>query len=162
MNDVIAVMREWLELAAKGPAEAWAGRVARDVKIRLPFAPPGVETELDGFDAAVAGLSVAWDAKQSFEWRDVVIRRTDDPDLVVTTARTEALLRTGRRYANSYVMLTRIRDGLVVEHVEYFNPLAVLEAYGGLAVADQAIRGCDAGKLQAGPLCCGATGRDAR
>lgn len=146
MNDVIVVMREWLELAAMGPAEAWAGRVARDVKIRLPFAPPGVATELDGFDAAVAGLSVAWTAKERFEWREVSIRRTDDPELLVTTARAEALLRTGRRYTNSYVMLTRIRDGLVVEHVEYFNPLAVLEAYGGLAVTNQPGLQCDPGK----------------
>jgi ketosteroid isomerase-like protein len=129
MSDVIGVMREWLELVAKGPAEAWTGRVAPDVKIRLPFAPPGVAGELNGFDAALAGLSGAWAAKETFEWHEVVIRRTEDPELVVTTARSEALLRSGRRYANSYVMLTRIRDGLVVEHSEYFNPLPVLEAY---------------------------------
>jgi ketosteroid isomerase-like protein len=141
MSDVIAAMREWLELVAKGPAEAWSGKVAPEVKIRLPFAPPGVPAELDGVEAALAGLSGAWAAKETFDWREVSIRRTDDPELVVTTARSEVRLRSGRRYANTYVMLTRIRDGLVVEHVEYFNPLAVIEAYGDSAGATPADAG---------------------
>lgn len=130
MSDLIPVMRAWLDLVALGPAEAWEGRVARDVVIRLPFAPPGVPNELNGFDRAIEVMSGVWSAKERFVWRDVVIRRTEDPELVVTTARSEALMRTGQAYANDYVMLTRIRDGLVVEHVEYFNPLPVLEAYG--------------------------------
>jgi ketosteroid isomerase-like protein len=130
MTDVIAVMREWLDLVATGPAEAWPGKVAADVVIRLPFAPPGVASELSGFDQAIAALSSVWSAKERFAWRDVVIRRTEDPELLVTTARSEALMRSGQAYANAYVMLTRIRDGKVVEHVEYFNPLPVLEVYG--------------------------------
>jgi ketosteroid isomerase-like protein len=129
MEPVAETMRRWLDLVAIGPAETWRGRVAADVVIRLPFAPPGVPNELRGFAAAVAAMEPVWAGKESFEWRDVVIRRTEDPELLVTTARSEVRLTSGRPYANSYVMLTRIRNGEVLEHVEYFNPLAVIEAF---------------------------------
>jgi ketosteroid isomerase-like protein len=41
----------------------------------------------------------------------VVIRETEDPELYVTTARSEVVLANGEPYRNDYVMLTRVRDG---------------------------------------------------
>jgi ketosteroid isomerase-like protein len=127
MTDLIQLTREWLDMVAMGPADAWTGRVADDVLIRLPYAPPGVESELRGFKHARETLSHHWKTKKSFAWRDVVIRKTEDPELVVTTARSEVVLMNGQPYANNYIMLTRIRDGKIVEHVEYFNPLPIME-----------------------------------
>jgi ketosteroid isomerase-like protein len=125
-----SLIREWLDTVATGPAEAWRARAAEDVVVRLPFAPPGVPNELRGLNQAVEALSAVWSAKERFTWHDVVIRRTEDAELFVITARSEALLRSGQHYANSYVILTRLRGGKVVEHVEYFNPLPVIEAFG--------------------------------
>jgi ketosteroid isomerase-like protein len=130
MTDTIALIREWLELVASGPAEAWAGKVAENIVIRLPYAPPGVAKELRGMKAAIEAMGPSWAAKHSFAWHDVRIRRTEEPDLFLTTARSEVALASGKRYANDYVMLTRIRDGKVEEHIEYFDPLKVIEAYG--------------------------------
>jgi uncharacterized protein len=127
MTDPIKLIHEWLDMVAMGPAEAWTGKVAQDVIIRLPFAPPGVAGELRGFDHARETLGEHWKTKQSFKWRDVVIRRTEDPELLLTTARSEVILRSGQPYANNYIMLTRIRDGKVIEHIEYFNPLPIME-----------------------------------
>lgn len=130
MTDLTQLMRDWLDLVATGPAEAWPARVAEDVVIRLPFAPPGVTNEMRGLAQAIAQLSPVWSSKERFDWHDVMILQTADPELLVTTARSEALLLSGRRYANSYVILTRFRDGKVVEHIEYFNPLPVIEVFG--------------------------------
>ena len=127
MADTTVLMRAWLEMVAMGPAEAWNGKVAEDVVIRLPYAPPGVEKELRGFVQARDTLAHHWKTKKSFVWRDVVIRKTDDPELVVTTARSDVVLATGAPYTNDYIMLTRFRDGQVIEHVEYFNPLPIIE-----------------------------------
>lgn len=129
MTDMISLMREWLDILASGPADAWIGRVAQDVVIRLPFAPPGVAAELSGFDHASEAMGAVWKTKRRFDWHDVVIRRTEDPELLVTTARSDAFMVDGRHYANNYVMLTRIRDGKVREHIEYFNPLPVMELF---------------------------------
>jgi ketosteroid isomerase-like protein len=127
---MIKMIREWLDLVSSGPAEAWPGYATDDVVIRLPFAPPGVANELRGRAYAVEALSGLWKSKRSFAWHDVVIRGTDDPALFVTTARSEAVLVSGQHYANDYVILTRLRDRKVAEHVEYFNPLPVMEVFG--------------------------------
>ena len=61
------------------------------------------------------------------------ICRANDATLVGifgSTARGEATMANGKPYRNRYVMLTRIRDGEVLEHTEYLNPLAVMEAMG--------------------------------
>jgi ketosteroid isomerase-like protein len=129
MADLVALTREWLDIIAAGRFDDWGTRVAEDVVFRLPFAPPGAPEEMRGIETARETLRATWDGKKHFAWHDMVIRRTDDPDLVVTTARSEAEFVSGKRYANSYVIFTRFRDGMVVEHVEYLNPLKVLEAF---------------------------------
>ena len=130
MTDLAKLMREWLDVVALGPAEAWPGRVAEDVVIRLPFAPPGVPSDIRGRDEAIAHMAPVWAGKRSFDWLDVTILATEEPGLLVTTARSEVVLKSGQPYANSYVILTRFEDGRVVEHIEYFNPLPVMQAFG--------------------------------
>lgn len=131
MNSAKRLIREWMDLTAVGPAEDWVGKVAADVIVRLPYAPPGVVPEMRSFDAARDTLSHHWASKISFDWHDVVIRGTEDPELFVITARSEAILISGARYANDYIMLTRVRDNMIVEHTEYFNPLPIIEMLGG-------------------------------
>lgn len=127
MTDAKALIREWMDITAMGPAEAWVGKAADDVVIRLPYAPPGVLAEMRGFDAARDTLSPHWGTKKRFDWLDVIIRATEDPELFVTTARSDVILASGEPYGNDYIMLTRVRGGKVVEHTEYFNPLPIIE-----------------------------------
>lgn len=129
MNDAKALVRLWMDLTAIGPAEGWQGTASADLVVRLPYAPPGVVPEMQGFDHALEILSHHWAGKQSFDWHDVVIRQTEDPELFLTTARSEVVFDSGQTYANSYVMLTRVREGQIVEHTEYFNPLPIVEMF---------------------------------
>ena len=126
MSDAKALIREWMQITAIGPAEAWEGKASDDLIIRLPYAPPGVTEEVRGFEAAREMLSHHWGGKKRFDWLDVVILATEDPELYVTTARSDVLMEGDVPYGNTYVMLTRVRNGQVVEHSEYFNPLPVL------------------------------------
>lgn len=126
MTDAKALIREWMEITAMGPAEAWVGKVADDVVVRLPYAPPGVLPVMNGFDEARDTLAHHWATKQRFDWVDVEIRATEDPELFVTTARSDVLLANGQPYGNDYIMLTRVRGGKIVEHTEYFNPLPIV------------------------------------
>jgi ketosteroid isomerase-like protein len=130
MSDSRVLMRDWLDIIARGAFDEWPGRVADDVVFRLPFAPPGVEQELRGYRRAQEVLRGVWSTKVSFVWRDIVTRATEDPDLVVTTARSEAVVTPARPYANRYVIFVRFRDRQVIEHVEYFNPLPVMALIG--------------------------------
>lgn len=128
MTDPVDLVREWLDLCTRGPAAAWDGKVSPEIVIRLPFAPPGVPQEMHGRAQALAAMEPTW--VNRFTWHEVKILRTEDPELLVTTARSEVAMANGKPYENRYVMLTRVRGGQVVEHAEYFNPLPVMEAFG--------------------------------
>ena len=129
MTDIVELMRAWLEVFGEGDFENFPGAVSPDFVLKLPFAPPGVPTEIRGREAVREALRASSARRSKLVFEDVTILRTEDPELVVTTARGEARLASGRIYRNSYVMLTRIRDGMVLQHVEYLNPLAVMESF---------------------------------
>jgi hypothetical protein len=129
MTDVVALMRAWLEVFAEGDFDAFPGSVSPDFVLRLPFVPPGVASEIRGREAAQRVLRASGERRSKLVFADVAILRTEDPELVVTTARAEAKLANGRIYRNEYIMLTRIRGRMVLEHVEYLNPLALMEPF---------------------------------
>jgi len=126
MTDVVELARAWLDSFPEGDFDTFPGEVAADFVLRLPFVPAGVPTEFRGRETARAALAGSAAGRSRLVFSDVVILRTEDPELVVTTARGAATMADGRAYRNDYIMLTRIRDGVVLEHVEYLNPLAVM------------------------------------
>ena len=134
MTDRKAIVRRWLDVGALGPAEEWHELCSKDLVVRFPYAPPPVQRELKGLDAALATCSAHWGNMARFEWRDVQIHATDDPDLYMATARSETETVGGYPYGNHYVLMTRFKDGKIVEHVEWFDPALVIkmmETLGG-------------------------------
>ncbi len=99
MTEILDITRRWLDVLPEGRFEEFP----------------------DGISPAKG--------RSSLVLSDVVSLKTEDPELVMTTARGSATMANGRLYENSYVMLTRIRDGMVIEHTEYLNPLAVMATY---------------------------------
>jgi ketosteroid isomerase-like protein len=130
MPDVKELMREWLDIIETCSFDKKADRVSRDVILRFPFAAPGIAEEVRGFDAAKDYLEKFIHSLQIFRWLDVVILRTEDPELVVATCRSEAMSRSGTDYANKYVIFARFRDGKVIDHIAYSNPLPVTKSFG--------------------------------
>lgn len=130
MTDLIKLTEEWLQVLPDGNFEAFSGDVSPDFVLRLPFVPDGVPSEFKGRDVAQAVLRASAQGRSPLVFTDKVIRRTEDPELALTTARAEAVMGNGRPYRNEYIMLTRIRNGVVLEHVEYLNPLAIMAASG--------------------------------
>lgn len=128
MSDLIALTAEWLDVLPDGNFDSFSGKVSPDFTLRLPFVPEGVPSEFKGRDVAQAALQSSAKGRSPLVFTDKVIRRTEDPELILTTARAEAVMANGKPYRNEYIMLTRIRDGVVLEHVEYLNPLAIMAA----------------------------------
>jgi ketosteroid isomerase-like protein len=48
---------------------------------------------------------------------------------------------TGRSFTNRYIMVVRVRDGLIVHSRDYANPLGSAAAFGNLDRIVQAARG---------------------
>ena len=128
MTDVIELTRQWLDVLPEGRFDDLPGRISPDFVLRLPYAPPGVPEEFRGRELAQLVLSASAKGRSKLILADVTMLRTEDPELVVTTATGKATMANGRIYENSYVIFTRIRDGMVIEHIEYLNPLKVIEA----------------------------------
>ena len=134
MTDRKAIVRRWLDVGALGPAEEWHELCSKDLVVRFPYAPPPVQRELKGLATALATCSAHWGNMARFEWKDVQIHATDDPDLYIATARSETETVGGYPYGNHYVLMTRFKDGKIVEHVEWFDPALVIkmmETLGG-------------------------------
>jgi ketosteroid isomerase-like protein len=127
MSDAKAVLRKFHDMVSAGAFEDWAEVIDEHFVFRLPYAPPGIPQEMHGLTARDALLK-SRAGQDYFRWKDVTILATEDPELLVGTARSEVQMKSGRPYGNSYVTLTRVRDGRIVEHTEYFNPLLVLES----------------------------------
>lgn len=128
MSDIIELTHAWLDVFPEGNFDSFPGKVPPDFVLRLPFVPAGVPGEFRGRDTARAALAGSAKGRSKLVFSDVVIRRTDDPELVLTTAKGEARMNNGRIYRNEYIMLTRIRGETILEHIEYLNPLAVMES----------------------------------
>jgi len=127
--DIVDLMKAWLAVFAEGDFDAFPGSVSPDFTLHLPFTPPGVPTEMRGREVVREALRKTSAGRTPLVFSDVTIMRTEDPDLVMTRCNGKATMAGGKTYANSYIMLTRIRDGEVLEHTEYLNPLAVIAAF---------------------------------
>jgi ketosteroid isomerase-like protein len=130
MDDVLALARAWLEVMPEGRFDEFHGKIAEDFVLRLPFVPEGIPSEFRGRETAQAALAGSARNRSPLVLSDLIIRATDDPELVLVTARGEATMSSGKPYRNEYVILIRIRAGTVIEHTEYLNPLAIMAAAG--------------------------------
>jgi ketosteroid isomerase-like protein len=130
MSDILALARAWLEVMPEGHFDEFPGGIADDFVLRLPFVPEGIPSEFRGRETAQAAIAGSARNRSPLVLRDLVIRATDDPELILATARGEATMASGKPYRNEYVILIRIREGTVIEHTEYLNPLAIIAAAG--------------------------------
>ena len=129
MHDDLNLVRHWLEIMPEGRFDHMTGQISPDFVLRLPFAPPGIPCEFIGRDVAQQALSGSAKNRSPLVFENLVLLATEDPGLFVATANGEAKMASGKLYRNSYVIFVRIRDGMVVEHIEYMNPLNIIAAY---------------------------------
>lgn len=125
----VSVVTRWLDILARGAIAEWPQVTDDDLVMQVVFMPGGGDP-VSGREANAAIVSEFWKSWKTFVFHDVEAHGTDDGSgLVFVTARSEAETVWGAPYANTYVFRTRVRDGKVVEHREYFNPLPVMEAF---------------------------------
>ena len=120
--------RETLELliriTTEGDRSQLADLYAPDVVIDMPFSRPGFPSRTEGNDTmrtqmkAVSGL---W----SYDSVDgVALHETTDPEVVIAEFRVHGRVTAGgEQFALTYIMVTRVVDGLIVSSRDYGNPL---------------------------------------
>jgi ketosteroid isomerase-like protein len=106
---------------------------APDGILRYPFAPPGWPRELRGREAIreFHGAASARRSVLEIKGVDVVIRETDDPEVVVAEIEHHGHSHgTGGAYRFRALGVIRVRDGEIVEYDDYMDPIAMAALLG--------------------------------
>jgi ketosteroid isomerase-like protein len=116
-----------------GEGVVFADLFAADGVLAYPFAPPGHPRELQGRDAIRSYFDGMGQSRQLFDMEgvDAVVRKTDDPEVVVTEITHHGRSRvTGARYRLTALGIIRVRDGQIVRYDDYMDPIALARLLG--------------------------------
>jgi uncharacterized protein len=114
-------------------ASTFVEMFAVDGIMEFPFAPTGGTTRLDG-RAAVAEYLQSVASELAFDrMSNPTVHRTSDPRVVVLEFMAFGRgLKTGEPYEQTYISVIEVRDGHIVRYRDYWNPLVLLRATGGM------------------------------
>lgn len=111
---------------------AFADQWAPDGTMSFPFAPPGWP-ELAGRDAVPEYLANYTDTVDVRAVTRMVRHDTADPDTVILEwAVSGVVVKTGKPYDIDYVAVITVGPDGIVTYRDYWNPLAVASALGGI------------------------------
>jgi ketosteroid isomerase-like protein len=117
-------------------------RLADDVVIETPFAPPGRPRRTVGREAFLAG-AVPGRAALPFhfdECRVVAVHDTADPEVIVVEYELGGtVIPGGERRSAAFIGVLRVRDGLITHWREYQDTFAIARALAQLP-GDHAVR----------------------
>ncbi|NYI04541.1 nuclear transport factor 2 family protein [Allostreptomyces psammosilenae] len=129
------VFHRLLQGIASGHWEELADLYAADAVVEVPFALPS-PLRLEGREQIRAHFLAATGQPLELRPVNVVVRETDDPEVVVAEFDYEGRVTTGSttfRAAN--VQTLRVRDGLIVSSRDYHDHVAIARALGAFPEA---------------------------
>lgn len=116
-----------------GDGVVFADLFATDGVLAYPFAPPGQPRELHGREAIRAHRAAAAQRRELIvvEGVDVVVRDTDDPEVVVAEITHHGWSRVNDGpYRFTALGVIRVRDGEIVHYDDYMDPVAMARLLG--------------------------------
>ena len=121
--------------------QRWIDLFADDGVVEFPYAPSlGFPERLEGKEAIDRYFRGTPESFRDLSFRDVRRYPTTDPDLALAEAHGSATVGANdARYEQDYVMLVRTKGGKIVLYREYWNPLPVLDAFGGADALRKAV-----------------------
>jgi len=139
-------VERFLTVAAHGTPDEMADLYAEDSVIEMPFGlQPGVPLRFEGREGPDGHRTRFASFRPAVRVTGVdlvALHETADPDVVIVEYDYHAVaVPTGRPFTNRYIMVVRIRDGLITHSRDYANPLGSAAAFGTLDRIVEAARG---------------------
>lgn len=104
-----------------------------DIVFQFPFAPVGTVTEVRGIENLTKYLSTVGGLIAFDSLSDPIVHPSQDGETftVEVTCKGRGKITT-ERYDQTYVSLIRVRNRKIVQYRDYWNPLILLDAVGGV------------------------------
>jgi ketosteroid isomerase-like protein len=126
VEDNKELVLSWFEAAFKGDTERWLDLIHDDFRYWAPGRMPFTGwSDKDGFMATAELLGRYVAGPMTLKIGAV----TAEDDRVVLQTEGDVLLSNGERYNNVYMMCTKVRDGKIVEYIEFFDSLYVYQTF---------------------------------
>lgn len=127
------VFRKLIENIGAGRYEELAALYAEDAVVETVFEPVGPRRVVGRAALQERFAQVAAHSPVELTPANVVVRETDDPEVIVAEFDYEVHHRvTGRRFEAANIQVLRVRDGLIVGSRDYHDHLALVVAGGNL------------------------------
>jgi uncharacterized protein len=112
--------------------EAWSNLLAEDAIMEISYAAAiGAPSRLTGKSAIYNHVQAGISQMSNLTFTNVRKYPTADPNVLWAEYHGEASISaTGRQYQQDYVTRMEIKDGKIVHLCDYFNPAAVMYAFG--------------------------------
>ena len=139
-------VERFIAVAAHGTADEMADLYTEDSVIDMPFGPqPGVPLRFEGREGPGGHRTRFASFLPAIRVTGVdliALHETADPEVVIVEYDYHAVaVPTGRPFTNRYIMVVRVRDGLIAYSRDYANPLASAAAFGTLGRLLEAAQG---------------------
>lgn len=132
MPTAAQILRKSLDTFLAKDMKGWTELCADDVVAEFPFAPDGSPGRIEGKAALYDYLRGYPDAIAIAALPTLTVYSTDDPNRAVAEwSASGTVLSNGNPYEMRYATFVTVRDGLIVNYREYWNPLAFMTAMGG-------------------------------
>jgi len=121
------IVREILEEIGRGNLEKFRGRMADDIRYTIAGSSPfsGTHTREQWWNEVVKPLGEKLDGSIRIELKNIIA----DDDLVFTQSQGAAKTKDGRPYNHLYGHLWRLKDGRIVEIIEWLDTVLTAEIF---------------------------------
>jgi hypothetical protein len=128
----VELLRQFLDTFLAKDMKGLSLLCADEIVTEFPFAPEGSPRRLEGREAFYEYLRNYPSVIDVRSIPQLRIYSTDDPNVAIAEwSSSGEVLTNGNAYAMSYATFVTVRDGLIVNYREYWNPLAFMQAMDG-------------------------------
>ena len=129
----LQIVNDYQRLLREGSWEAWSQLWAEDGLLEFPYAPEGKPSTYQGRAAILAYMRSAAGGFSIDGIDSHKVHTMTDPSVAcIELSIRGTMAGSGAPYNQRYVIIFETVDGKIKRYREYWNPLVVMNAYGGL------------------------------
>lgn len=141
-NSFTSLLRGALGARLKGGPEA-ADLFTEDVVFEFPYAPEGLPVRLEGLPSLADHLARVGPMLELRAFTLHAVYPSEAAVIVEFSCQGQGVA-TGLPYDQDYISVVTLREGRIARYRDYWNPMVVLDAFGGAQAAATAYAGAAA------------------